>query len=77
VNVITNVRGEGLKPKKIFLGLELTGKRDVRLLRAVGNKAGEILDAIARAGRFDEEPESGISRSRMPSSWMKSRSRYE
>ena len=30
--VITSARGEGLKPAKTFLGLELTGQRDVVLL---------------------------------------------
>ena len=58
--VITSVRGEGLKPEKTFLGLELTGQRDVLLFLVAANKAREILDTIARAGRFDEEPGSGI-----------------
>ncbi len=58
--VITSVRGEGLKPEKVFLGLELTGQRDVLLFLVAANKAREILDTIAREGRFDEEPGSGI-----------------
>jgi nitrogen regulatory protein PII len=58
--VITSVRGEGLNPGKTFLGLELTGQRDVLLFLVAGNKAGEILETIAREGRFDEEPGSGI-----------------
>ncbi len=58
--VITSVRGEGLKPEKTFLGLELTGQRDVLLFLVAANKAREILDTIAREGRFDEEPGSGI-----------------
>jgi nitrogen regulatory protein PII len=58
--VITSVRGEGLNPGKTFLGLELTGQRDVLLFLVAGNKAREILDTIASEGRFDEEPGSGI-----------------
>jgi len=58
--VITSVRGEGLKPEKTFLGLELTGQRDVLLFLVAGNRAGLILETIAREGRFDEEPGSGI-----------------
>ena len=58
--VITSVRGEGLKPEKTFLGLELTAPRDVVLFMVAAPKAREILEAIATAGRFDEEPGTGI-----------------
>ena len=58
--VITSVRGEGLKPEKTFLGLDLTGARDVLLLLVAEQRSREILEAIGEAGHFDEEPGSGI-----------------
>ncbi len=58
--VITSVRGQGLKPEKTFLGLELDAQRDVVLFLVAEPKAREILETIAKAGKFDEEPGSGI-----------------
>ena len=58
--VITGVRGEGLQPEKTFLGLELTAQRDVLLFLVAAPKAREILERIAVAGRFDEEPGTGM-----------------
>ncbi len=58
--VVTSVRGEGLKPQKTFLVLELSAARDVVLLLVAEPRSRDILEAIAAAGRFDEEPGSGI-----------------
>lgn len=58
--VVTNVRGEGLEPEKTFLGLELSAQRDVLLFLVAAPKAREILETISEAGKFDEEPGSGI-----------------
>lgn len=58
--VITSVRGEGLKPEKTFLGLDLSAQRDVLLFLVAAPKAREILETIAAAGKFDEVPGSGI-----------------
>lgn len=58
--VITSVRGEGLVPEKTFMGLDLSAQRDVVLFLVAAPKAREILETIAKAGRFDEEPGSGI-----------------
>ncbi|MCW5700860.1 MAG: P-II family nitrogen regulator [Rhodospirillales bacterium] len=58
--VITNVRGEGLKKEKTFLGLELTGQRDVLLFLVAEPKAREILETIADAGNLDDDPGAGI-----------------
>lgn len=58
--VITSVRGEGLEPEKTFLGLDLTARRDVLLFLVAANKARKILESINTAGRFDEEPGTGI-----------------
>ena len=58
--VITSVRGEGLKPEKTFLGLELTAQRDMLLFIVAAPLARTILETIAEAGKFDEEPGSGM-----------------
>ncbi|HEY5598853.1 MAG TPA: P-II family nitrogen regulator [Kiloniellales bacterium] len=58
--VITNVRGEGLKPEKTFLGLDLSAAGDVVLFLVAEPLARDILEAVAAAGRFDVEPGSGI-----------------
>lgn len=60
VTVITSVRGEGLKPEKTFLGLEITAKRDVLLFLVVEERSQEILERIRDVGRFDEEPGAGV-----------------
>ena len=58
--VITSVRGEGLKPEKSFMGLELTAQRDMLLFIVAAPLARSILETIADAGKFDEEPGSGM-----------------
>jgi nitrogen regulatory protein PII len=58
--IITSVRGEGLKPEKTFLGLDLSAQRDVLLFLVAGPRAREILETIAEAGQFDEKPGAGI-----------------
>lgn len=58
--VITSVRGEGLKPEKTFFGMDLSGSRDVLLFIVVDTRCREILETIAKAGRFDEEHGAGV-----------------
>lgn len=58
--VITNCRGEGLTPEKSFLGLEVTAQRDILLFLVAEPKAREILETVARAGKFEKEPGAGI-----------------
>jgi len=58
--VLNGARGEGLVPEKTFLGLDLTSQRDVLVFLVAAPKAREILETIAEAGRFDEEPGSGV-----------------
>jgi nitrogen regulatory protein PII len=58
--VFPSVRGEGLIPEKTFLGLDLTAQRDVLLFLVAAPKAREILETISIAGKFDEEPGSGV-----------------
>ena len=57
---ITSARGEGLNPKKTFFGLTLEGQRDVVLFLVEEHLSRAILEAIARAGRFEEEAGSGV-----------------
>ena len=58
--VITSARGEGLRPAKTFLGLTLEELRDVVLLLVEAHLSRDILEAVCAAGKFDEEPGSGI-----------------
>ena len=58
--IITSVRGEGLKPQKTFLGLELSGQRDVVLFMVAAERARHILETISEAGEFDSQPGSGV-----------------
>ena len=58
--VVTSARGEGLKKEKTFLGLDLAGQRDLLLFLVVEQRARDILETIAAAGNFDEEPGAGI-----------------
>ncbi len=58
--VITSAQGEGLKKEKTFFGLDLTAQRDMVLFLVAGPKARDILETIAKAGKFDEEPGAGI-----------------
>ncbi len=58
--VITCVRGEGLRPQKTFLGLELSGQRDILLFMVIAEKSRQILETIAEAGEFDTAPGSGV-----------------
>lgn len=58
--VITSAQGEGLKKEKTFLGLDLASQRDIVLFLVAEPKAREILETIAEAGKFDDEPGAGI-----------------
>jgi len=58
--VITSVRGEGLKPEKTFLGLEITGQRTMLMFLVADPKARTILETIADAGNLDDDPGAGI-----------------
>jgi hypothetical protein len=58
--VITSARGEGLVPKKTFLGLDLAAQRDVVLLVVEEHLCPRILENVASAGRLDTERGAGI-----------------
>ena len=58
--VINNVRGEGLKVEKTFLGLDLTGQRDIVLFLVAAERARIILEVIDAAGGLTESRTKGI-----------------
>lgn len=58
--VITSARGEGLRPIKTFLGLDLESQRDVILLLVEGHLSRSILERIAEVGHFDDTPGTGV-----------------
>jgi nitrogen regulatory protein PII len=58
--VINQARGEGVQQSKTFFGLTLETQRDVLMLLVEEHLSRAILEKIAEAGQFDEEPGSGI-----------------
>jgi nitrogen regulatory protein PII len=58
--VLNQARGEGLKPAKTFFGLSIETQRDVILLLVEEHMSRPIMETIARVGKFDESPGSGI-----------------
>ena len=58
--IINNARGEGIKEAKTFFGLTLATQRDVLLLLVEEHLSRHILEHIAKVGKFDEEPGTGI-----------------
>lgn len=60
VTVVSNARGEGLKPRKTFFGLELETQRDLLLLLVEEQRSRRILETIGIAGEFDSSPGAGM-----------------
>jgi len=58
--VISSARGEGLKPTKTFLGLDIEGSRDMVLLLVEAHLSRGILEKLSETCQFDESPGSGI-----------------
>ena len=58
--IISGVRGEGLRPEKTFLGLDLTARRDMVLFLVAEQRARDILERIAEAGGMDREHGDGV-----------------
>ena len=58
--IITSCRGEGLTPEKTFLGLSLTGQRDILLFLVEEHLSRDILEKIANVGAFDKKSGTGI-----------------
>ncbi|MBX3497854.1 MAG: P-II family nitrogen regulator [Alphaproteobacteria bacterium] len=60
MTVIRSARGEGMVPKKTFLGLNLTAVHDIVLFIVEESLCSSILDRIAAAGEFETKPGSGL-----------------
>ena len=58
--IIGGVRGEGLRPEKTFLGLNLTERRNMVLFLVAEPRARDILERIAAAGGMDREHGDGV-----------------
>lgn len=58
--VISQARGEGLEQSKTFFGLTLESQRDVVLLMVEEHQSRSIMEQIAAAGHFDDQPGTGI-----------------
>lgn len=58
--IISSVRGEGLRPEKTFLGLDLTAQRNMVLFIVAESRARDILERIATAGGMDREHGDGV-----------------
>lgn len=58
--LISQARGEGLEQAATFFGLTLETQRDVIFLLVEQHLSRQILESIAKAGRFSETPGSGI-----------------
>ena len=58
--VITSARGEGLEPKRRFLGLEVASHRNLVFWLVDEKVAADVLRDIAAIGRFEEERGAGM-----------------
>lgn len=58
--VITNARGEGLNPTQSFLGLTVSGQRDMILFLVEDHHSREIMEAIGKACKFETKPGTGV-----------------
>lgn len=58
--VITSARGEGVRPERSFLGLDLVRHRNVLLFVVEEHLSREILEEIASVGNFETQPGTGI-----------------
>ena len=60
VTVVSNARGEGLKPKKTFFFLLLETQRDLLLMVVEEHLSRHILESIGEIGAFDSAPGAGM-----------------
>lgn len=58
--VIPSARGEGLTPAKGFLGLTVSGQRDLVLFLVEAHLARDIVEAVGAACAFDTSPGAGM-----------------
>ena len=58
--MLGDARGEGLKPRKTFFGLNLETQRNMLLFLVEEHLSRQILERIAVAGGFDDNPGCGV-----------------
>ena len=58
--VLARGRGEGLRPQKTFLGLNLATQSDVVMFLVIEPRARDILERIRGAAGFDDEAGAGV-----------------
>ena len=58
--VLNQARGEGIHPRKSFLGLSIDAQVDVIMMLAEEHLAREIMEMVAAAGEFEDTPGAGI-----------------
>lgn len=58
--IISNARGEGLRPAKTFFGLTLETQRDVMLFLVEQHLSRHILETICATANFDTTSGTGI-----------------
>ncbi|MFP4146348.1 MAG: P-II family nitrogen regulator [Halorhodospira sp.] len=58
--IINHARGEGVKRRKTFFGLNLEAQRDMVLFVVEERRARTILERIDEVGEFDTTPGTGI-----------------
>ncbi len=58
--VITSARGEGLTPTQSFLGLTVSGQRDMIMFLVEDHHSREIMEAIGKACKFETKPGTGV-----------------
>lgn len=60
VSIINQVRGEGLKRNRIFMGLELDSLRDMTLFLVEEGSASAVMQAISEAGEIETRSGAGL-----------------
>lgn len=58
--ILNQARGEGLHKSQTFFGLGLEAPRNVLLMLVEEHLARAVLEAVSRAGHFDDKPGTGI-----------------
>jgi len=58
--VLNQVRGEGIDAPKTFFGLNLESQRNMLMFLVEEHMSRSIMESIARIGKFDEQPGTGI-----------------
>lgn len=58
--IINNARGEGIKRKHTFFGMQLETQRDVLLFVVEEHLSRKVLERVSNIAGFDDDPGKGI-----------------